>query len=127
GQFLGIYVADCGAVFIADPVKRACGIVHSGKKGSELGIAGEAIAAMKANYGSDPSDLTVQIAPCIRPPAYEIDFAARIVDSCIASGVPASQIHDCGICTTSDPERYYSYRMELGKTGRLFGVIGWSE
>lgn len=127
GQFLGIYVADCGAVYIVDPVKRVCGIVHSGKKGSEFGIAAEAISAMQTNYGSNPSDLIVQIAPCIRPPAYEIDFAAQIVDSCIVSGVPADQVHDCGTCTTSDSERYYSYRMELGKTGRLFGVIGWRE
>ena len=127
GQFLGIYVADCGAVFIVDPVQRACCVVHSGKKGSELGIAAEAISLMKENYGSDPADLIVQVAPCIRPPAYEIDFAAQIVDACVAAGVPAGQIHDCGICTTSDPDRYYSYRMEKGKTGRLFGVIGWKE
>lgn len=125
GQYVGVFVADCGAVYIADPVKRACGIAHSGKKGSELGIAVEAISLMQKTYGSDPSDLIVQIAPCIRPPAYEIDFAAQIVESCLDSGVPAEQVHDCGTCTTSDPERYYSYRMEKGKTGRLFGVIGW--
>ena len=127
GQYLGIYVADCGAVFIVDPVQRACGVVHSGKKGSELGIAAEAISLMEKNYGSDPADLIVQIAPCIRPPAYEIDFAAQIVDACVAAGVPAEQVHDCEICTTSDPGRYYSYRMEKGKTGRLFGVIGWQK
>lgn len=125
GQFIGVFVADCGAVYIADPVKRACAIVHSGKKGSELGIAREAISLMKCQYDSNPADLIVQIAPCIRPPMYETDFAAQIITSCRGEGVPTDQIHDCGTCTTSDPDLYYSYRLEKGKTGRLFAVIGW--
>ncbi|HQZ27739.1 MAG TPA: laccase domain-containing protein, partial [Verrucomicrobiales bacterium] len=28
GQYIGVYVADCGAVFLVDPVKRACAVVH---------------------------------------------------------------------------------------------------
>lgn len=126
GQYLGVYVADCGAVFVIDPMRRACGVVHSGKKGTELKIAPEAIAKMVENFGSDPADLIVQLAPCIRPPEYEIDFARQIVADCIEAGVPEDQVFDCGVCTTSDPDRYYSYRKEKGKTGRLFAVTGWS-
>lgn len=125
GQFLGVWVADCGAVFFADPKRRVCGIAHSGKKGSELGIAAATIARMREVFGSDPADLVVQLAPCIRPPAYEIDFAARILADCRAAGVPADQVHDCGTCTSRDPERYYSYRIEKGRTGRMFACIGW--
>lgn len=127
GQYLGIFVADCGAVFLADPVKRACAVVHSGKKGTELGIAPEAIRVMQEKYGSRAEDIVVQLAPCIRPPVYEIDFAAQIVEDCIAVGVPTEQVHDCGVCTSSDLDRYYSYRIEMGQTGRLFAVIGWKE
>ena len=58
--------------------------------------------------------------------SYEIDFAAQIVADCAALGVPAGQAHDCGICTSSDPSRYYSYRLEKGRTGRMFGFIGWA-
>ncbi|MDF1658409.1 MAG: polyphenol oxidase family protein [Verrucomicrobiales bacterium] len=126
GQFLGIFVADCGAVFLADPAKRACAVVHSGKKGTEQGIAPEAIRVMQNKYGSRAEDLVVQLAPCIRPPVYEIDFAAQIVSDCIAAGVPETQVHDCGVCTSSDLGRYYSYRVELGQTGRLFAVVGWA-
>ncbi|MEO6785153.1 MAG: laccase domain-containing protein, partial [Chthoniobacteraceae bacterium] len=36
---LGIYVADCGPVWLMDPVRRAIGCIHSGRKGTELGIA----------------------------------------------------------------------------------------
>ena len=125
GQFLGVYVADCGAVFIVDPVKRACAVVHSGKKGTELGIAPKAIALMQEVYGSEPADLIVQLAPCIRPPAYDVDFAAQIMRDCVRVGVPESRVIDCGICTSSDLARYYSYRVEKGKTGRHFALIGW--
>ena len=31
----------CGAIYLADPVSGAFGVLHSGKKGSELGIATE--------------------------------------------------------------------------------------
>ncbi len=125
GQFIGVYVADCGAVLIADPVRRICAAVHSGRVGTELGIVPEAIRSLVKFYGSAPADLIVQIAPCIRPPAYEIDFAAAIVRDCEAAGVHAAQVVDCGICTSSDPSRYYSYRIEKGKTGRHFAFIGW--
>jgi len=125
GQCIGVYVADCGAVLIADPVRRICAAVHSGRVGTELGIVPTAIGTMVEFYGSDPADLIVQIAPCIRPPAYEINFAAAIVRDCEAAGVPAAQVIDCGICTSSDAARYYSYRIEKGKTGRHFAFIGW--
>ena len=38
GVSLGIYVADCCAIFLVDPVRRCLGLVHSGRKGTELAI-----------------------------------------------------------------------------------------
>ena len=125
GVFLGVYVADCCAVFLADPFRRACGLVHSGRTGSELGIAPSAIRRMTAEFGSAPADLVVQMSPCIRPPAYETDFADRIRRDCRDAGVPREQIHDSGICTSSALDSYYSYRAEKGRTGRMLAVIGW--
>lgn len=126
GQFLGILVADCGAVYIVDPVRRVCGMIHSGKKGSELGIVSNAIAMMSERFGCRPEDLHVQLSPCIRPPHYEIDFAEQIRQDCLEAGVPESQYHDCGISTADDLDRYYSYRMEKGETGRLLAVLGFA-
>jgi copper oxidase (laccase) domain-containing protein len=34
---LGIYVADCCAVYLVEPERRVIGLLHSGRKGSELG------------------------------------------------------------------------------------------
>ncbi len=118
---LGIYVADCCAVYLVDPVRRCIGLVHSGKKGTELDITGQAIALMQARFGSSPADLIVQLSPCIRPPHYEVDFAADIVRGCAERGV--RNVHDSGACTACDPERYYSYRLEKGKTGRMLALL----
>jgi purine-nucleoside/S-methyl-5'-thioadenosine phosphorylase / adenosine deaminase len=119
---LGIYVADCCAVYIVDPKTPAVGLVHSGRKGTELGIATNAITQMVESFGSNPAELIVQLSPCIRPPHYEIDFAGEIVRQCRALGV--QKIHDSSICTACDLDRYYSYRAEKGKTGRMLALLG---
>ena len=121
---LGIHVADCCAVYIVDPTTPAIGLVHSGKKGTALGIAGKAIHQMKEAFGSNPANMIVQLSPCIRPPHYEIDFAADIVEQCRAQGV--KQIHDSGVCTACHLDLYYSYRAEKGKTGRMLALLGLS-
>ncbi len=124
GLVIGIYVADCGAVFLADPVSGAFGVLHSGKKGSELGIAADGIRLMNEHFGAKPENICVQLAPCIRPPAYEIDFAAQIRQSCLSAGILPAHYADCGICTSSDLQRYYSYRLEKGRTGRMLALLG---
>ena len=121
GVCLGIYVADCCAVFIVDPVRQAIGLVHSGKKGTELGIVSQAIGAMEEHFGSRAADLVVQLSPCIRPPHYETDFAGEIVRQCNGLGVTA--VHDCGVCTACDLNRYYSYRAKKGRTGRMLAFL----
>jgi purine-nucleoside/S-methyl-5'-thioadenosine phosphorylase / adenosine deaminase len=122
GVALGIYVADCCAIYIVDPKTPAVGLVHSGRKGSELGVVTNSITQMIDRFGSDPANMIVQLSPCIRPPHYEVDFATEIIRQCCALGV--KQIHDSGICTACDLQRYYSYRAEKGKTGRMLAVLG---
>ncbi len=122
GLALSIYVADCGAVYIVDPVQNALGLVHSGKKGSQMGIVENAITLMQSEYGSRPEDMIVSLAPCIRPPAYEVDFAAQIRSSVAKLGVRF--FVDSETCTSSDLSKYYSYRLEHGATGRMVAILG---
>ena len=119
---LGIHVADCCAIYIVDPRGPAIGLVHSGKKGTERAIVSKAIQEMRQHFGTNPAELIVQLSPCIRPPHYEIDFAAQIIEQCRAAGV--TKIHDSGVCTACDTDRYYSYRAEKGKTGRMLALLG---
>src|SRR6266480_3875710 len=90
GVALGIYVADCCAVYIVDPKTPAIGLVHSGRKGTELGVVTNAIRQMIERFGSAPANMIVQLSPCIRPPHYEVNFAAEIVRQCRALGVTES-------------------------------------
>jgi len=73
-------------------------------------------------FGSDPAKMIVQLSPCVRPPHYEIDFAAKIVEQCKAQGV--LEIHNRHVCTACHLDLYYSYRAEKGRTGRMLGLIG---
>jgi copper oxidase (laccase) domain-containing protein len=118
---LGILVADCCAVFLVDPRRNAIGLAHSGKKGTELNVVGAAVKKMAAEFGSDPADLVAQLSPCIRPPDYEVDFASEIVRELERAGV--RRVFDSGENTAKDLERFYSYRMEEGRTGRMLALL----
>ena len=48
---LAIFSADCIPVLLYDPVGRAIAAVHSGWRGTSLGIAPKAVAKMTALYG----------------------------------------------------------------------------
>jgi copper oxidase (laccase) domain-containing protein len=121
GVVLAIYVADCGAIWLADRETGTIGLLHSGKKGTEGDIFGVALATMAREFGTRPEDVTAVLGPCIRPPHYEIDFAAEIGRQAARAGI--TDFTDCGEDTASDLSRHYSYRMELGKTGRMMALI----
>jgi copper oxidase (laccase) domain-containing protein len=126
GVYLGVLVADCCAVYLVDVEKGACGLVHSGKRGTALGIVPRAIALMGAEFGSRVESLQVVLSPCIRPPRYEVDFAAEVRRQCLEAGVPPARVEDTGRCTGDGIRRYYSYRCERGKTGRMLAVLGFA-
>lgn len=121
GVVLAIYVADCGAIWLADRATGAIGLLHSGKKGTEFGILDEALGLMAGRFGTRPGNVVAVLGPCIRPPDYEVDFAAEIVRQAAAAGV--GNFIDCGLNTASDSARFYSYRKELGRTGRMMALM----
>lgn len=121
---LGIYVADCAAVWIYDTVTGARGLVHSGKLGTEGNISGEALRAMRKILGVNPADCIAVISPCIRPPYYEVDIASIIKEQLAAAGLHSENIIDSGLNTAEDLESFYSYRVEKGNTGRMLALFG---
>lgn len=121
GVVLAIYVADCGPIWLADPRRHAVGLLHSGKKGTETNILGEGLRVMGEHFGSRPEDIVAVLGPCIRPPDYEVDFAAAIARQAEAEGIRS--FSDCGSNTATDLGRFYSYRVEQGSTGRMMALI----
>ncbi len=121
---LGIYVADCAAVWIYDPVTGARGLVHSGKLGTQQNIVGEVLTAMRKILGVQPADCIAVISPCIRPPHYEVDIPTAISAQLMTAGVQPTNIIDSGLDTAADLDTFYSYRVEKGKTGRMLALFG---
>jgi copper oxidase (laccase) domain-containing protein len=121
GITLGIYVADCAPVWVVAKDSSAGALLHSGKKGTELGIVPEGIRMLCSVVHCSPEELLVVIGPCIRPPCYEVDFAAQIRRQAREEGV--MEIRDAMTCTACEPSRYYSYRRERGFTGRMLATL----
>jgi copper oxidase (laccase) domain-containing protein len=77
---------------------------------------------MLADYtGKQAGEFLAIIGPCIRPPCYEVDFAAEIARQASEEGI--HEILDAGTCTACTLDRYYSYRHEKGLTGRMLATL----
>lgn len=73
GLALTAFFADCVPVFYLDPVNKAVALAHAGWKGTVAGIAAKTVAAMQAEFGTDPDDLLAAIGPSIGPCHYQVD------------------------------------------------------
>lgn len=148
GLAIGIRVADCAAILAADPVNGVAGAFHAGWKGAAMGIAPKGIELMQ-RHGADPRKIVVYVSPCITQKNFEVgdevasQFPDRFVDrtsykkphvdlisfirnQLLDSGIPESSIEISGNCTMEN-ERYYSFRREGSKAGRMVGFVRLSE
>lgn len=135
--------ADCVPVVIVAP--GAFAVAHSGWKGTYAGIAGKTARALCAAAGCVPEELEAFIGPHILGSEYEVsqelldrfaarfssvtaepdrllDLSAAIAESLEGADVPAAAIHDTGLSTLSQTDRFFSYRAEGGVTGRHAAV-----
>jgi YfiH family protein len=137
---------------VYDPVQHAFGLAHAGWRGTVGNIAGKLVAAMSAEFGSNPADLVVKLGPSIGPCCYEVGdevisawLESELDPACAAvrpasprahldlwhanslafeaSGVPANQIEHAGLCTRCQADRFFSRRAGQGHRG-LFATIG---
>jgi YfiH family protein len=122
-----VYAADCLPVALAGP--HAAGVVHAGWRGLSDGVLEAGVAAL----GEGP--VSAAIGPAIGPCCYEVggdlravfgtsgrtlDLKAIARERLLAAGV--EEVHDCGLCTACDPERFFSHRRDRGVTGRQAGL-----
>lgn len=146
GLILGIQVADCAAVLVADsnPDHPVAGAFHAGWRGALKGIVPEGIAKM-VQQGGDLRSLKVYISPCISIENFEvgnevasefpseycdrvsyekphIDLKEYIRGQLISSGIQEHHIECSPYCTIRD-DRFYSFRREHYNSGRMLGVI----
>jgi YfiH family protein len=72
GLLLAIQTADCVAILLVDPRKRAVAAIHAGWRGTLARITQKAVGAMQREFSSRPSDLLAAVGPCIGPCCYEV-------------------------------------------------------
>lgn len=142
GMALLIQHADCQAVVLYDPRKKAIANIHCGWRGSVSGILIKAVRKMAEVYSSCPHDLWASVSPSIGPCCSEFkdwksllprsihdfqaapshfDFWAITRWQLRSAGLPSEQIELSRICTACS-EDYFSYRRE-GRTGRCATAI----
>jgi hypothetical protein len=148
GQVCAVLIADCLPVLLADRAGRCVGIAHAGWRGLAGGVVEQTIRSLPVA----PSDLIAWLGPAIGPEAFEVGPEVR--EQLIASDPAAAphfrpgsadrwhadlfglarerlaaagvrDIHGGGLCTVSDPGRFFSYRRD-GVTGR-FAALVWMQ
>ncbi len=73
GCGLTMNYADCGSIFLYDPVNKAIGLGHAGWRGAIANLPGALVAAMVREFGSRPADMLAGLGPCISASHYEVD------------------------------------------------------
>lgn len=121
---LGIYVADCAAVWLYDTDTGCRALLHSGKLGTQHNIVAEALHKMHKIFGTISSNCIAVISPCIRPPHYEVDIPTAIKTQLLEEGLLPENIIDSELDTAADLDTFYSYRVEKGNTGRMLALFG---
>jgi purine-nucleoside/S-methyl-5'-thioadenosine phosphorylase / adenosine deaminase len=78
---IGVRVADCAPVLVADRRTGAVAAAHAGWRGTVQRAAVAAVETLIASFGSVPRDLIAAIGPCLGPCCGEV--GAEVVDAFI--------------------------------------------
>ncbi|MGF1669960.1 MAG: polyphenol oxidase family protein, partial [Balneolaceae bacterium] len=142
---LGIQVADCAAILLSDPENHIIGASHAGWRGAAAGIVMKTISMM-ISAGARPDRMIAFISPCISQEKFEVgpevaeQFPDEYVDSksfkkphvdlkgfikhqLLRTGIPDKQIETSELCTYLDRDKFYSFRRERHRAGRMLGMI----
>jgi purine-nucleoside/S-methyl-5'-thioadenosine phosphorylase / adenosine deaminase len=77
GLVLGVQVADCVPVLVADPRRRAVAAFHAGWRGTLKRIVERGVGRMGLRYGSRPEDLVAVVGPSIGACCYSVGEEVR--------------------------------------------------
>ncbi len=139
GLAIAVRTADCYPILLADAQNRAVAAIHAGWRGTAAQIVRKTLERMSAEFGTDPRNVLVCIGPGIGVCCYEVgddvsrqfglsgrthlDLASENRKQLEAAGVPPLNIEALGVCTFCDAERFFSYRREKEKAGRMTSFI----
>ena len=140
-----VMTADCLPVLFCDDKGTQVAAAHAGWRGLLNGVLEQTIA----RFDCSPAHIMAWLGPAIGPQKFEVGtdvyqaFCHHSADAAIAfkqtdphhyladifmlarlrlAHAGVSTINGGGICTASDPQRFFSYRRD-GKTGRMASII----
>ncbi|MBE5996012.1 MAG: peptidoglycan editing factor PgeF [Lachnospiraceae bacterium] len=115
GLILGVFVADCVPVLLADPATGAVGAVHSGWRGTAAQIGAGAVRLMEEQYGTRAEDLICAVGPSICRDCYEVseDVAVQFED------VFAERSGEAVFYKGKSPEGEPKYLVDLWQANRI--------
>ncbi len=145
GTVLAILTADCLPVLFAAEDGSEVAAVHAGWRGLAAGVLEAAVRAMR----TPPERLLAWLGPAAGPQAYEVGQEVReafVAGDARAGAFAATRpghwrvdlyalarlrladagvdrVHGGGLCTISDPQRFYSHRRDQ-RTGRM-ATLAW--
>jgi purine-nucleoside/S-methyl-5'-thioadenosine phosphorylase / adenosine deaminase len=147
---IAVLTADCVPVILYDPERHVVGVIHAGRKGTQMRVVSKTISILSNIYGCRPKNVVMALGPAIGGCCYEVE------DPCIApfrehyqgwkefvtanshnrfmldllkaneadglgAGILKDNIHRSGECTSCNNDRWFSYRRE-GTTGRIISL-----
>jgi polyphenol oxidase len=143
---VGVRVADCVPILVADEARGDVAAIHAGWRGvvcgvvragvERLGPARQLVAAIGPSIGpccfEVGRDVAEQIAqashgaPVIARVAGEkayVDLRAAVRAQLAALGLEEGRIEDVPGCTKHEPARFHSFRRDGARSGRLLSAI----
>ncbi len=127
---LMVMSADCTPLLLYDPRTRSIGAVHAGRAGALKKILPKTIEAMEACcYEINPA-IAQEVADAGYASALRrggegifLDVNAILLAQLKEAGIDPEKIEASGACTSCERDKYFSYRADAQKTGRIAGVI----
>jgi YfiH family protein len=144
GLVLGVLVADCVPILLADPVAGVVAAVHAGREGVRQGVVPATLSAM-AGLGARARHVSALLGPAVCGDCYEVpaemqadvarvapaaavgtrkgrpglDLRAAVADGLRRAGIP--EVVQDPRCTVED-RQLFSHRRD-GVTGRQAGIV----
>ena len=142
GLLLTITVADCIPVYLVDPKRRACALLHAGWRGAASGILTRGVELLADRARSDPADVVMHCGigicgTCFEvgsevleafglrgdfPRPWAVDVRDRLAEEGRRLGI--GEISVSQWCTVHDHERFFSHRASGGAPGRMVAYLG---
>jgi YfiH family protein len=151
GLAIGIRVADCVPILVADPGTGAVLAVHAGWRGVVADVLSQAVRALLERTGARPEALLAAIGPHIGPAAFEVgdevahalahaipeqprvvipreprphaDLGLGVRAQLLRLGLLARHVESVGGCTYADAHRFFSFRRDGARAGRHLAAI----